>query len=79
MLDGDDKFPRVDSETSDDMDGERRRLVRKSFRQREGCLRIIAGPDSMAPVEEGVAVGNKRMVRMVVVRKVEGSTGEWRK
>ena len=60
----------MESEAAEERDGERRRFVwlRKSFRQREGCLRMMAGPESMAEAT-GVAVGKRRMTATCV--------GEW--
>ena len=53
----------MESETAEEREGERRLCgARKSFRQREGCLRISVGPPVSMEEGRGVEVGNRRMV-----------------
>ena len=54
----------MESDAAEEREGERRRLcgVRKSFRQREGGLRIMAGPPVSMEEGRGVEVGNRRIV-----------------
>jgi len=70
----------VESEAAEERERERRRLlpVRKSFRQREGCLRVMAGPPVSREEGTGVAVGNRRMVVKLGVVRWERCKVGWR-